>query len=326
MGRLENVVDRYNEYIENMLPGFGEYNPTDKEQTRNAIINYMFARTHSMFKWNGLPDTIHEYMLERYLQRLGFACFATHNDNLYVYFGGLGGEPDEYYRPTIITINNPAQKYNTQLRIDKECVLMFNDTMHFGLTPLHKRYAGNMAEIELSMYLANINSRMIALISAQHDDTKKGAEKYINDIIDGKPGIIAEKAFMEDLKVSPFVSSGAHGIITDLIELMQYNKASWWNEIGLNANYNMKRESINSGESQLNNDALSPLIDDMLKQRQEGAEKVNAMFGTDITVEFNSAWKDNEIEIEKELDAIADNGNDNENDGEGENDNEASEV
>ena len=303
MGRLENVVDRYNEYIENLLPGFGEYNPIDKEQTRNAIINYMFARTHSMFKWNGLPDTIPEYMLERYLQRLGFACFATHNDNLYVYFGGLGGEPDEYYRPTIITINNPAQKYNT-----------------------HKRYAGNMAEIELSMYLANINSRMIALISAQHDDTKKGAEKYINDIIDGKPGIIAEKAFMEDLKVSPFVSSGAHGIITDLIELMQYNKASWWNEIGLNANYNMKRESINSGESQLNNDALSPLIDDMLRQRQEGAEKVNAMFGTDITVEFNSAWKDNEIEIEKELEAIADNGNDNENDGEGENDNEAGEV
>ena len=88
----------------------------------------------------------------------------------------------------------------------------------------------------------------------------------------------------------------------------------------------MKRESINSGESQLNNDALSPLIDDMLKQRQEGAEKVNAMFGTNISVEFNSAWKDNEIEIEKELDAITDDGNNNENDGEGENDNETGEV
>lgn len=319
MARLNNVVDRYNAYINELLPGFGEYNPLDKETNQTAIINYMFARTHSMFKWSGLPDTIPEYMLERYLQRIGFACFAPYKDNLYVYFGGIGGEPDEYYRPTKIIINNVAQQYNAELNIDKDCVLMFNDTMHFGLTPLHRRYAGNMAEIELSIYLANINSRMIALISAQHDNTKKAAEKYINDIIDGKPSVIAEQAFMEDLKVSPFVSAGAHGIITDLIELMQYNKASWYNEIGLNANYNMKRESINSGESQLNNDALSPLIDDMLTNRQIGAEKVNSMFGTNISVEFNSAWKDNEVEIEKELDAITDNG-------EGENDNETGEV
>lgn len=319
MARLNNVVDRYNDYISELLPGFGEYNPTDKTTNQTAIINYMFARTHSMFKWSGLPDTIPAYMLERYLQRIGFACFAPYKDNLYVYFGGIGGEPDEYYRPTKIIINNVAQQYNAELNIDKDCVLMFNDTMHFGLTPLHKRYAGNMAEIELSMYLANINSRMIALISAQHDDTKKAAEKYINDIIDGKPSVIAEKAFLEDLKVSPFVSSGAHGIITDLIELMQYNKASWYNEIGLNANYNMKRESINAGESQLNNDALSPLIDDMLNNRRIGAEKVNAMYGTNISVEFNSAWRDNEVEIEKELESI-------ETDGEGENNNATGEI
>lgn len=319
MARLNNVVDRYNDYISELLPGFGEYNPTDKSTNQTAIINYMFARTHSMFKWSGLPDTIPAYMLERYLQRIGFACFAPYKDNLYVYFGGIGGEPDEYYRPTKIIINNVAQQYNVELNIDKDCVLMFNDTMHFGLTPLHKRYAGNMAEIELSMYLANINSRMIALISAQHDDTKKAAEKYINDIIDGKPSVIAEKAFLEDLKVSPFVSSGAHGIITDLIELMQYNKASWYNEIGLNANYNMKRESINAGESQLNNDALSPLIDDMLNNRRVGAEKVNAMYGTNISVEFNSAWRDNVLEIEKELENI-------ETDGEEENENETGKV
>ena len=63
----------------------------------------------------------------------------------------------------------------------------------------------------------------------------------------------------------------------------------------------MKRESINSGESQLNNDMLLPLIDDMLKQRQEGAEKVNDMFGTSITVELASSWEDNQEEIDNAL-------------------------
>ena len=73
-------------------------------------------------------------------------------------------------------------------------------------------------------------------------------------------------------------------------------KASLYNELGLQSNYNMKRESINSGESQLNEDMLHPLIDDMLRERQIALEKVNAMFGTNITVEFNSAWEINERE------------------------------
>jgi hypothetical protein len=81
-------------------------------------------------------------------------------------------------------------------------------------------------------------------------------------------------------------------------------KAGLFNELGLNSNYNMKRESINSNESQLNDDMLHPLIDDMLAMRREALEKVNEMFGTNITVDFNSAWKDNEIENEAAIESM----------------------
>jgi hypothetical protein len=60
----------------------------------------------------------------------------------------------------------------------------------------------------------------------------------------------------------------------------------------------MKRESINSGESQLNNDALLPLVDNMLKCRQEGFDRVNEKYGTNIKVELNSSWQYNEEAIE----------------------------
>ena len=89
-----------------------------------------------------------------------------------------------------------------------------------------------------------------------------------------------------------------------MIELNQYQKASFWNDIGLNANYNMKRESINSGESQLNDDALLPLIDNLLRERSEGCDRVNAMYGTSISVSLASAWEDNEQEIKAEQNAI----------------------
>ena len=85
---------------------------------------------------------------------------------------------------------------------------------------------------------------------------------------------------------------------------MQYVKASLYNELGLQSNYNMKREAIMSGESQLDEDMLHPLIDNMLKERQDALEKVNAMFGTNISVSFNSAWELNEREQEAAIEMI----------------------
>lgn len=307
MSRLENTVYRFDEYLSNLLPGFGKYDPTDKKQISNNIIRYMLNRTQKIFEWKGLPDTIPQRILEMYLQINGHCAFMQHENNLYVYTGGLGGEPDVYYCPTLYTIANPAQRIDVNAIIDKDCVVMLNDSTLTGLIPMFQRYAYNMTETEISLYVANINSRIISLISAQDDNTAKSAQKYISDIMDGKLGVIGEAKFFEDLKATPFSASGSHGIITDLIELMQYNKASWFNEIGLNANYNMKRESINSNESQLNNDALSPLVDDMLYNRKIYSEKVNEMFGTNITVDLASSWKENEIEQEQEIKAINDN-------------------
>lgn len=59
-----------------------------------------------------------------------------------------------------------------------------------------------------------------------------------------------------------------------------------------------------SGESQLDEDMLHPLIDNMLKERQDALEKVNAMFGTNISVSFNSAWELNEREQEAAIETI----------------------
>ena len=58
----------------------------------------------------------------------------------------------------------------------------------------------------------------------------------------------------------------------------------------------MKREALNSAESSINDDILFPMVDELLKMRKDGADKVNAMFGTEINVELNSSWKDNKIE------------------------------
>ena len=101
----------------------------------------------------------------------------------------------------------------------------------------------------------------------------------------------------DGLNTLPFADNGKNSI-TQLIELRQYTKAGWYNELGLQANYNMKREAINSTEGELNEDGLIPLVSDMLKCREEFAEKINDMFGTDISVELSGAWEARQVENE----------------------------
>ena len=287
----------YNKFIDGLIGGC-DYDFSDKKDCINTHIRYMLNRTQSMFKWEGLPDTIPQRNLELLIQCNGCAAIYRHNRELYAFSGGLGGEPNPYYMPTIFTIANPALKLSVNAEIDKDCIIVPNDAMYLGLLPLFSKYATSLTENELSIMVALINSRIPALISSDNDGATKSAEKYISDIKDGKLGVIASQAFFDGIKTQPYGATSNSNTITNLIESQQYIRATWFNDLGLNANYNMKRESINSGESQLNDDALLPLIDNMLECRKIAVEKINAMFDTSISVDLASAWKDNEIELE----------------------------
>ena len=294
------ALSRYERYIQGLLCGKPSFNFADKDKCTNQHITYMLNRTQSMFSWEGLPETIPQRNLELMLQMNGNVGIASYDGLLYAFVGGLGGELNVYYMPTLYTVANPALNLSKSFKIDDDIIIIPNDSMYLGLMPLYERYATAITETELSIQLANINSRIMSLITTGTDSDKATADKYIEDIVNGKLATLAGDEFLGGIRTQPY-STNAHNVITDLIELEQYLKASWFNELGLNANYNMKRESINSGESQLNNDMLLPLIDDMLKQREIGAEKVNEMFGTNISVKLSSSWEDNQEEIDKAL-------------------------
>lgn len=275
-----------------------------KEQDRciTNYVEYMLIRTMSMFDYEGLPDTLPKRALETYLQLNGFVCVFKHEDNLYCSFGGFGGEPDAYYVPTNFIVSNPYLNVFKTFTIGEDCVVIRNDSLYKGLRPLFQRYATQLVTNDISMQVAGINSRIVALINATDDKTRESAERVLDKIMQGDLGVIGSNAFLEGITTEPYANGNHAALISALIELQQYYKASWYNELGLQANYNMKREAINSNESQLNEDALIPLIDDMIACREEGLQQIKDLFGVDISISFGSAWEDNEIEtaIEQE--------------------------
>lgn len=283
-----------------LFPTFDVADAFDKKKLIDAYIRYFLTRTQSMFKWEGLPDTMPQKWLEYYLQVNGNAFITKVNNKLYAFTGGIGGEPNVYYIPTLYTVANPALNLSKSYKIDVEGVLCYNDAANIGLIPMLNKYAALMAENVISLRMASIAARATAVISASDDNTKRSAEEYARKLVDGEIAIVGESAFFDGIKVQPTRQAGATAI-TDLIELQQYLKASLYNEIGLQANYNMKREAINSNESQMNNDALVPLIDEMLTERQNAVNKINEMFETNISVSLASAWEDNEKEEQAAL-------------------------
>lgn len=281
----------------------------DKKKSAKAYYRYLLTRLLRMFQYKNLPDTIPHEILDRYLFENGIACITKVNGELYVFYGNLGGPQDVYYRPTTFIVSNPHIKtgdsiFTANIPVFK-CnnsdvgqptgVLMRNDTDWIGLHPLIARYAYLMAENTLTLRTADVMLRIIALLTAKTDKERAGAIEYLKSIEKGELGVIGESQFHEGVEMqSPPSNNGSY--LTQFIEYQQYLKGSFYNEIGLSANYNMKREAIGKGESTLDEDALLPLCDNMLKCRQEDIARVNEMFGTDISVEFSSSWLTNRIE------------------------------
>lgn len=290
----------------------------NKQMLIDSYFKYMQAKTCEMFEWKNLPKTIPQRELELILQICRFAIFAKAplkdkaGEGLFVFYGGLAGMPNEYYQPTQAIVSNPYLRFSKVLNLDDyikddgNAVLGWNDGMHIGLFSLHNRYASLLAETDLTLKYQLINMRFNNVLTADNDETKESLKKMYGDVADGTGfGIIVTKKFMSETNVDKIeLRSQAHQMqLKDTIETKQYLMGSWYNELGLNANYNMKREAINESEADMNEDTLLPFIDNMLKQRKLIAEQLNEKFADMLTegkieVDISSAWKKMRQEIE----------------------------
>ena len=276
-----------------------------KSTSAKSYFRYLLMRTIKMFEYKNLPDTIQADILERYMQLNGAACITKVNDKFFCFNGSAGGVQDVYYRPTEFVIANPhvsqlkPETFSATVTIfgDKphDAVLLRNDTEWFGLTPLIARYAVLMAENTLTIRTADILLRIIALLSAGTDKAKISAEAYLSKLDAGELGVIMDPKFQESIKMqSPPSNNGSY--LTQFIELQQYLKGSFFNELGLRANYNMKREAIGTGESTLDSDSILPLCDNMLQCRREDISQLNDLYGLSVSVDFSSAWAEAYVE------------------------------
>lgn len=296
-------MDKGAEMDENIFSGIGLVNsapyPIKKEDLIKLHMSYMLARTGAMFKWKGLPDTIPQRILEGQIQK-GYTGIIKKDGKFYQVFGTLSSELDYNYMPTKYIVANPYLVTQT-FTINKDVVIIPNDNRYMGLYPLCRYYATLLSENVISKNILTVNSRAMNVFKVTNERQYNDVIEFIKKLYDGDIDAIVQKEIYSNIDTLPFADSRSHQSITELIEDQQYIKAAWYNDLGLQANYNMKRESINSNEAQLNESALRPFVDVMLESRKNACKKIKEIFGLELNVEFDSSWETQKKTEELEL-------------------------
>lgn len=263
-------------------------------------VRTLLNRVTNMFTWENLPETVDENFLCITLFVQGRLIWTEFNGKLYALNGNYGGEPNEYYYPKQFIIANPILGSKI-VNIGNDGILMYltdtdkisQDGEPCGLFGLISSTAQLLADNISSINIAQRNTRLTALVTAGNQAQKTSAELAIKRMYEGEPYEIVINDLINSLKVNPISENSAAGAqhLKELVELNQYILAQFYHSIGVNSNYNMKRERISGEEIAVNDECLIINVIDMLKNLQNSVKKINEMFGTEIAVDFSKEWK-----------------------------------
>ena len=266
-------------------------------------LNYDFY-----FKWltnkvascltiRGAPDSINETYLKTNLILDGNICITDFNEKLYACIGGWGGEPDEYYIPTIWTVANPILGSKTvKLKGEgKDGVVISNTQIDGlgvglysgGLYDLIHQTATLLADNIISINCMQINTRVEAIFTADSEAQAVTGEAVLKKLYAGSPFQILRQDIVNKITVNPISKSGSAQTLTQLVELHNYIISNFFQAIGIKANNIMKKERLITGEIDSQDDFVALSLLEMAASWQKGLDEVNDLFGTDMSVEIN---------------------------------------
>jgi len=295
----------------------GEYKGVSNVQDNfDLYFDMLVNKVCNLFKWENLPETVDERFLMINLMLSGRVCWFNHNGRIYALDGSWGGEPNVYYRPTQFIVANPIIGSKTLTVLNKDGsndingldgILMpltdadyFNDSERGGLYRLIYQTAGLLADNISSLNVSQINGRVSQIWTADNDAMARTVEEVIRDVYEGKPYKVVSQDILNKVNAVPTAQTGQSNTLLNLIEAHQYILASFYNEIGIPSQWNMKRERVNTAETELMTGSLDVSVYNMEKNLKNAVEKINELFGTDISVRFNEEIKEDEVEPDQE--------------------------
>lgn len=246
----------------------------------NQLLEYMMR----LFTWRGLPESIPSHEIDIFLYLYGRCGInkARLNDDLLAVVPEWSGVTNYLDIPRTYTWCTPLQ--SGQCYVGRTGVLIDNTMLHNSSYPLIHSTASRLAHIDCTIICALVNGRDNVAIKAGSQKFAADADAYQRQKYNGIPSFIVDKGFstieIEDLKTQNSMN------IRELLDSQQLILSEFYESIGINKTVE-KRERLITAEAAANSQLLRLNINNMFECRKKGAEEINKMFGTDITVECN---------------------------------------
>lgn len=283
--------------------------PLDKNILYQHFFRTLYNNASKVILLKGLPDDADKEFIMSQLLLVGrIAVFKT-KGKTYFLNGHIGGIPDEYYYPTKVLIANPVLG-SFDLERDKEAVMVYltptdrildvqktPTIIYGGLFSLIYMVANILAECMTTVNTTLMNTRVHAIYTADTESAAKSAEPILKSIYMGKPYSVVTSELLERLNVNPLSEHGLSNCLIETLEVCQYVLSLFWNGIGIDANYNMKRERLITAEVDKNIQSLIVPIQTILETLNDGFKKANDLFNINVEAIKNPDFA---LEQEKE--------------------------
>lgn len=286
-----NII-KMNEFIRNT------YDVADIKEGFSYWYFKLFNIVLDMFRYENLPEGIKSRDIEINLILSGHAVIVPRKDGkLFCPNSNIFGF-DEYYQPIYMTFANPVVKSAKRWKIGEECEIIYNNSLQdsilyiqadSGLHTFISRYSRQLADIESTINIYTVNSRLTSIPVANDYATKQSLIQFFKNLIVGKRAIVTDSSIIENFRNVDINHSGLKDGVNDWIIARDKIIEQFYRDLGVRMN-NPKKAQVNEEEIEANDQMLLISTDDMLKARIEGIERVNNMYGTNISVKLNEKF------------------------------------
>lgn len=261
---------------------FGE-SATVNNLTYMQYLNRLTELSVSMFEWKNLPPTVDARYLELHLFETGSMVYF--DDDV---IGNLcldclpSGRLDVYGNPVLRRAYSGYNNYQKLLK-ESNSVIIWNNYLHTNSILEVKMFARRLYNLDRIIDV-NANAQKTPVLIQGTEQQRLTLKNLYKEFDGNSPFIFGDKNL--DLNSLKCIQTGAPYVCDKLYNLKQM----YWNEaltyLGINNSGAQKRERMLAIESSQAQGGTISSRYSRLQSRREAVEKINAMFGTNIEVNY----------------------------------------
>ena len=248
----------------------------------------------SMFRWEGLPDSIDARFMELVLFGQGKVIFFKDDamDN-YLALRCMAAGPFNVYNIPITRTAYAANGYQNQLN-ENDSVIIWNNLLHSNTFPLIQRKAKQLYEID-NIIKVNVKAQKTPVMLFGDEDSLLTLKNIYLKYDGNQPVMLVSKSMNpNDIKA---LNTGAPYVADKLYQL----KTQYWNEaltiLGISNSNFQKKERLITDEMIRSQGGIIANRYSRLKARRYACDEINKMIGLNISVDFEDDFREADDEV-----------------------------